>query len=256
MNEMKDFVPLYDDIGRAKVSAPLWKLVLLGILAGFLIGCGALISAVGSFGVADPGLAKVVAGLLFPAGLIMVVLTGAELFTGNCLLASPLLRGVVTSAQCLRNLAPVYLGNCIGGALLAALCVYSGVYSLGNGALAAAAVATANAKAGLAFGPALVKGFLCNILVCAAVMFAIRAETLPGKALGAYLPVAVFVIAGFEHSIANTYYIPLGMLLGAPIGFGGLLRNLIPVTLGNLAGGAAFAALMAVCYSGSRPSQR
>ena len=243
-----EFVAAYDRIGRGKVTAPARKLLLLGVFAGAFIGCGALVSSIGSFAIANAGLAKVVAGLLFPCGLILVVLTGSELFTGNCLLMMPLARREITAAQCLRNLVPVYIGNCIGGALFAAACVYSGVYSLGNGALAASAVATATAKAGLAFGPAFVKGVLCNVLVCAAVMFAVSAKSLPGKALGAFVPVAAFVIAGFEHSIANAYYIPLGMLLDPSVGFGGLLRNLIPVTLGNLAGGFGFAAAMAAAH--------
>lgn len=245
-----EFVAAYDRIGRGKATAPVWRLLLLGVFAGAFIGCGALVSAVGSFAISNAGLAKVVAGLLFPCGLVMVVLTGSELFTGNCLLTMPLLRREITAAQCLRNLALVYVGNCIGGVLLAAACVYGGVYSLGNGALAASAVATASAKAGLAFGPAFVKGILCNVLVCAAVMFAISAKSLPGKALGAFVPVAVFVIAGFEHSIANAYYIPLGMLLEPSIGLGGALHNLIPVTLGNLIGGCGFAAAMAVSHGG------
>lgn len=248
MLTQKEFIEAYDRIGRGKVDAPLWKLLLLGALAGFLIGCGALISSIASLGVSVAGLGKAVAGLLFPLGLIMVILSGAELFTGNCLLMSPLLRRKITAAECLRNLVPVYIGNCAGSVLFAAACVYSGVYAFGGGALAESAAAVAASKMALPFGVAFVKGTLCNILVCAAVMFAISAKSVPGKALGAFVPVAVFVIAGFEHSIANAYYLPLGMMLDPSLTLGGCVGNLIPVTLGNLVGGFGFAAVMSASH--------
>ncbi len=248
MLTLKETIETYDRVGQGKTASPLWRLVLLGVLAGFWIGCGALASSIAACGIADPGLAKLVSGLVFPFGLIMVILSGAELFTGNCLLASPLLRRKLTVAQCLRNLVPVYLGNVLGGVLLAAACVYSGVYNLGGGALASSAVSVAGAKMALSFGPAFIKGVLCNILVCAAVLFAIGAKSVPGKAIAAFVPVAVFVMAGFEHSIANAYYLPLGILLDPTLTLSGCLHNLLPVTLGNLVGGCAFAAAMSASH--------
>ncbi len=248
MLKPKEYVEAYDSVGLAKVSSPLWRLLLLGVLAGFQVACGALISSIGALGVSDPGLAKLISGMLFPSGLIMVVFSGAELFTGNCLLAGPLLRRKIGVGGCARNLVAVYLGNCVGSVLFAALCLVSGMYAFGGGALGEAAVAAARAKMSLGFGAAFVRGVLCNVLVCMAVMFAVSGKSAAGKAIGAFVPVAVFVIAGFEHSIANAYYLPLGMLLDPSLTFAGLLRNMIPVTLGNLVGGCAFAAAMTVSH--------
>ena len=249
MRKPSEFIEAYDRIAAAKAALPPWKLLLLGMLAGFFIGCGALISSVGSFAVENASLARVAAGCLFPMGLIMVILTGAELFTGNCLLTIALLRGRVSWRGVLKNLLFVYCGNLLGALLLAAACAAAGVYSLGGGALAAYAVSAAAGKCALGFGTALIRGILCNILVCAAVMFALSADSLGGKALGAFVPVAVFVIGGFEHCVANMYYIPLAMLLDSSVTLAGFLHNLIPVTLGNILGGCGFAALMAACHS-------
>ena len=244
----KECVEAYDNIGRVKVSSPLWRLLLLGALAGLQVSCGALVSSIGALGVSVPGPAKVVSGALFPCGLIMIVLSGTELFTGNCLLMSPLMRRRISLGECLRNLVPVYVGNCAGSVLLAALCVAGGVYSFGGGALAESAVAVARAKMELGFGVAFVRGVLCNLLVCTAVMFAVSAKSTAGKALGAFVPVAAFVIAGFEHSIANAYYLPLGMMLDSSLTLSGCLHNLIPVTLGNLVGGCGYAAIMSASH--------
>lgn len=266
MSAPAEFLNAYNGIGAKKASMPIYRMIILGILAGVLIGMGAVVSTTGSFAVANPGLQKVVAGLLFPFGLIMVVFTGAELFTGNCLISIPVMDRKVSVGGMLRNWGPVYVGNFIGSLLLAAACAYFGQIGLADGALAAAAMKTAIAKCSLSFGKALVFGIGCNFLVCLAVSCAIMAKSAPGKALGAYLPVAFFVMAGFEHSVANMYYIPVGLFAKtvpayaaaaadaglnlAALTWGNfLLHNLLPVTLGNIIGGVCYAAIL---YYGHR----
>lgn len=266
MSTPAEFLNTYNGIGAKKASMPIVRMLILGILAGLLIGMGAVVSTTGSFAVANPGLQKAVAGLLFPFGLIMVVFTGAELFTGNCLISIPVMDRKVSFGGMLRNWCPVYLGNFLGSVLLAAACAYCGQIGLADGALAVAAMKTAIAKCSLSFGKALVFGIGCNFLVCLAVSCAIMAKSAPGKALGAYLPVAFFVMAGFEHSVANMYYIPVGLFAKtvpayaaaaadaglnlAALTWGGfLLHNLLPVTLGNIIGGVCYSAIL---YFGHR----
>lgn len=256
-----EFVESYAGIGAGKAKTPLLKLFLLAILAGFLIAMGGVTTNTASHAIANVSAAKIVNGLLFPFGLIMVILTGAELFTGNCLITISLLEGRATAAGMLRNLAVVYAGNFVGSLLLAMACVYSGQLELSGGGLAVATIKTAAAKCALPFGRALVLGILCNVLVCAAVMCSLCAKDVVGRAVGAFVPICFFVVCGFEHCVANMYYIPAGLLangvpryaeLAAAAGVDAsgltwgafLLNNLVPVTLGNILGGCAFAALI------------
>lgn len=253
----KEFVSNYAAIGEGKAKSPLLRLLLLSILAGFFIGMGGAVTNTASHAITNVSAARLINGMLFPFGLIMVVFTGAELFTGNCLITISVLERRCGLGGMVRNLAVVYLGNFIGAALLAAACVYSGQLELSAGALATATIKTAAAKCSLPFGRAVVLGILCNILVCAGVMCALCAKSGAGRAIGAFVPVSFFVICGFEHCIANMYYIPAGLLALAkyPQLAAGLdtamltwgnffLRNLVPVTLGNLIGGCGFAALV------------
>ena len=199
-----EFVEHYAGIGAKKAAAPLERLLGLGILAGILIGVGAVMANTAACGLqANLSVSRVVCGLLFPFGLIMVIFTGAELFTGNCLITISALSGAVRWRDMARNLAAVYLGNLTGAVFLAALVVYSGQLDLSGGQLAVYTIQTAAAKCSLPFGRALVLGMLCNFLVCIGVMCALCGRDAPGKALGAYLPVCVFVICGFEHCVAN-----------------------------------------------------
>lgn len=251
-----EFVASYGDIARRKVGMSLGRLLLLSILAGVFIALGGAVTATVAHGVDDVGIARLLAGLLFPLGLIMVVFTGAELFTGNCLLAVAVLGGRASWRGAARNLAVVYLGNALGAAALAAAWVYSGQPGLSDGALGAYVIRTAAAKCALPFGRALVLGALCNLLVCTAGMCALCAKDAAGRAIGAFVPVVCFVICGFEHCVANLFYVPAGLLaLGqwgpvaganlAQLGWGQFLwGNLLPVTLGNLLGGLAFGALI------------
>lgn len=267
-----EFVETYAGIGAGKATAPVRRVFLLAVLAGFFIGMGGAASTTATHALANAATARIVSGMLFPFGLIMVIFTGSELFTGNCLMTISVLSHRASLWGMVRNLAVVYLGNFAGALALAAACAFSGQMNLSGGMLAAAAIRTAAAKCSLPFGGAVVLGALCNILVCAAVLCAISAKSAPGKAIGAFLPVCFFVVCGFEHSVANMYYIPAGLFaLSVPkyaalaikagvdtagLTWGGfLLRNLLPVTLGNLLGGCGFAAAIYAAY-GNRGNRR
>lgn len=263
MLSMGEFIDSYSQIGAGKTKNSGARLLLLGVLAGFFIAMAAAASNTAAFGLESPGMIKLVCGLLFPFGLIMVILTGAELFTGNCLITISVLEKSASLLGFARNLGLVYIGNFIGSALAALACVYSGQLELGAGALAVYTIKLACAKCSLDFGKALILGILCNILVCTAVCCALCAKSLGGRVLGAYIPTSFFVLCGFEHSIANMYYVPAGLFalpryaeLAAAAGvetaglsWGSfLLANLLPVTLGNIIGGAGFAALIWYCH--------
>ena len=244
----------YVSLGAAKTRLPLGKALALGVLSGLFIGLAGIASSVAAAGIADPGLARLASALVFPAALSMVVVTGSELFTGNCLIVIPVLEGAASPLGMARNLAAVYLGNLLGGFLAAAGAVWGHVFDLFGGGLGAYAVATAAAKCALPLGDAFLRGFFCNILVCLAVWMTFAAPEAPGKIAALFFPIAVFVLCGFEHSVANMYYIPAGLwALGNPawapeapaaLTWGGfLLGNLLPVTLGNMAGGMGLGAL-------------
>lgn len=261
----REGINAYSALGASKAEAPASRLFALGVLAGFFIAiAGAATNTAASAFAAAPA-AKLVCALLFPFGLIMVILTGAELFTGNCLMLLSALEGTARWPGILRNLLIVYLGNFTGAVVTAAACVYSGQLDLGGGALALYTIKLAAAKCALPFGKALLLGVLCNVLVCTAVMLALQSKSVPGKAIGAYVPICLFVLCGFEHCIANMYYIPAGLLslgnpaygalaaaagveLGALHWASFLLNNLLPVTLGNVLGGMGLALLLWFCH--------
>ncbi|MDR2137753.1 MAG: formate/nitrite transporter family protein [Synergistaceae bacterium] len=255
----------YAEIGGKKAAAPIEKLFLLGILSGFLIGMGAAVTNTATHSIANVSAARVISGLLFPFGLGCVMLMGAELFTGNCMIPISLLEGKATIRGMLKNWLTVYVGNFLGAALLAASCVYSGHLNYSDGGLAVYTVKAAAAKCAVAFGPAVLLGVLCNLLVCLGVLCSLSAQDTTGRILGAYIPVAFFVICGFEHSVANMYYVPAGLFaMNAPayaakVAEAGvdaaaltwgkfLLGNLLPVTMGNILGGAGLGVLLWKCY--------
>ncbi|MDR0397946.1 MAG: formate/nitrite transporter family protein [Candidatus Nomurabacteria bacterium] len=245
----------------AKVGGSTWRLLLLGVAAGLFIGIGAVASSTAAHAMGDAGLARLVSGLVFPIGLCMVVLLGAELFTGNSLMVTAALSGKITWRGLLRNWTLVFVGNFIGAVSLAALMAYFGQLSIGGGALAVYTTKVAVAKASLPWANAFVLGIFCNILVCAAVYMGLSAKDIAGKVLALFLPIIAFVTAGFEHCVANMYYIPAGifanlnsvyseLIAGAGIGtaalnWGAFLwNNLLPVTLGNIVGGAIMGLIM------------
>lgn len=228
----------YPETGRAKASMSLQKTLLLGILAGMFI---ALAGVGATFG--NVYVNKVMGAAIFPAGLAMVIIAGSELFTGNCLLILPVLEKTITAGKMLRNLVIVYIGNLIGAVLVAAMTAYGGTFD----GISEAVIATAVAKATLPFGAALLRGVLCNVLVCLAVWMAMAAKDVAGKIIGLFFPVFLFVLCGFEHCVANMFYLPAGLFMAARCGaaaqglsFGTMwLGNLLPVTLGNIIGGFA-----------------
>jgi formate/nitrite transporter len=242
-----------------KAKSPAWRLLLLGVAAGLFIGLGAVASSTAAHSVGNVGLARLISGLIFPIGLCLVVLLGAELFTGNALMVNAVMSGKITWRDLLRNWAIVFAGNFIGAVLLAALMAFFGQLDIGGGGLAVYTAKVAAAKVSLPWPNAFVLGIFCNLLVCAAVYLGLTAKDTAGKILGLFLPIIAFVTAGFEHCVANMYYIPAGIfakivygetIAGAGINLGNLdwgtfiTNNLIPVTLGNIVGGAAIGLIM------------
>ena len=249
MSEMsvEDYSPIevsarLDAVVEQKSRRSTQELLLFGMLAGIYIGFGAIASTtVLSYEGLPAAVSKWLAGSMFCVGLILVIVPGSELFTGNVLMAAGLVSRQVPLRLVLRNWLLVYLGNFVG-ALLLALVMY-GTGLLGTAAdpneVGQAAAKIASAKIDLAFGPALLRGVLCNILVCLAVILAMSARTVAGKIAGIYFPITVFVLSGFEHSIANMYFLPAGLLASGRFvgGFFSMFYNLVPVTLGNILGG-------------------
>lgn len=256
MNTPAEAAKLYVEAGRGKVSLPLGRMFLLAVLAGIFIAFGGVAATTAAVSVPLASVGKLVGACVFPGGLVMVLCAGSELFTGNCLLVIPLLEKKITVTQMLRNWIVVYLGNFVGGMAVAALCVYGHQASLFENQMAVSMLSAAAAKTALPFGDAVLKGIACNFLVCIAVWIAgFVAKTVGGKLAGLFFPIMIFVVSGFEHSVANMYYIAAGLFAKtnqvyaaaaaeAGTDLSGLdwgtffTRNLIPVTLGNIVGGA------------------
>ena len=224
-----------------KASASLKNLFLLGLFGGAFIALAGLASTIASMNLLaeNYGLGRLVMGSVFTAGLIMVILSQSELFTGNCLMVANLKK--VKLKGLLKNWTIIYLANFIGALLVALLAWAGGLFNMGGGLLGQTATSIASTKLALGFGSALVLGIACNLLVCLAVWLATGAKSVPGKVLAIFFPIMVFVICGFEHSIANMYYLPAGALASGAWDLGAMMLNLFAVTLGNLIGGCALA---------------
>ena len=261
----KECAANYAAAGAAKTRMPVPKMFLLAVLAGFFIAIAGAATNTAIHTISGVGTARTVCGLLFPFGLAIVVLTGAELFTGNTLITISVLDGKASVAGMLRNWGVVYLGNAVGAVLAAAGCAFGGQLNYSGGQLAVFTMKLAAGKCVLPAGNAVILGVLCNILVTAGVLLSLSAKDLTGRAVGAYLPVAFFVICGFEHCIANLYYIPAGLFAKAVPAYAALatesgvdvsaltwanflLRNLLPVTVGNILGGVGMGALFWYCH--------
>ena len=250
--------------GRRVLNQSLSRTVILSLLAGFYIAFGAQLATMVTHdapAVIGDGLARFVAGSVFSLGLMLVVVCGAELFTGNSLLTKAALQRQIPWHKIAQNWTVVLLGNLVGSLFFAWLMFHSHLWENGN--LAERAIAIARAKAELPFAAALVRGILCNWLVCLAVFMATAARDVAGKMLACYGPIMAFVASGFEHSIANMYFIPTGLLLaGVPghetpgLTWGGFVANIVPVTLGNIIGGVIFVsfAYWYVHLRGTRPN--
>ena len=264
----KEIARKWERITAAKAALPWYKCLLLGFLAGMFIAFGALGSTVAAAGI-EGTLGKCIGACVFPVGLMLVVMAGAELFTGNCLMAGPAVNGKVQWLGVLKNWGRVFLGNMIGAFFMAYLTVASAF--LWNDALFASVCKITLTKCTLPFDALLMRGIGCNILVCGAVWMASGTNSAAGKALCCFFPVMLFVLCGFEHSVANMYYVPLGLIirnhlgtsfppyywngLNVPDGFtegvtvgAYLLKNLLPVTLGNILGGAGLVMIYAKVY--------
>jgi formate/nitrite transporter len=265
-----------EESGIKRASTDPITLIVLSVLAGAFISFGAIFATTVSAGTialttADGqlassatlpyGLVRLLTGVVFSVGLILVIIGGAELFTGNNIIVMAWASGRVKTRALLLNWLLAFAGNCAGAFLTAVLMFYTTQYTFGGGAVGLAALSTANAKASLAFIPALTLGIMCNVLVCLAVWMCFSARTTVDRVLTIVPPIAAFVAAGFEHSIANIYFIPMGLFikLGAPASFWAgigktpadfpgltwsnfLLGNLLPVTIGNIIGGSVMVA--------------
>ncbi|WP_172136112.1 formate/nitrite transporter family protein [Adlercreutzia sp. ZJ473] len=255
----------YMSASVGKAASPAWRLFVLGVAAGLLIGLGAVTSSTAAHALDNAGLVRLVSGLIFPMGLIMVVLLGTELFTGNALMVTAALDGRISWGRLARNWAVVYVGNLVGAVALAALMAFFGQLNIGGGDLAVYTAKVAASKDALPWGNAFVLGIFCNLMVCIAVYLGNAAQDAAGRMMGLYVPVMGFVLAGFEHCVANMYYIPAGifaylnpaytqMIVDAGINtavldFGTFVTaNLVPVTLGNIVGGVLVGVVMYACH--------
>ena len=235
--------------GQRVLTQPLARTWMLSLLAGCYIAFGSELATVvtsdatAHFGI---GMSRLLGGSVFSLGLILVVICGAELFTGNSLLAKTALHGQLPWRKIAENWTIVIIGNLVGSFFLAWLMFESELWQIGR--VAEHAVNIATAKCELSFSAALARGILCNWLVCLAVFMATAARDITGKMLACYVPIMAFVASGFEHSVANMYFIPTGLMLKAELGLAApgltwsnfFISNLIPVTLGNVIGGAVF----------------
>lgn len=247
-------------IGMRKAEMDAVTTFVLGILAGAFIGFGAIFAttvATGASGVLSYGVTKLLVGLVFCLGLILVVVAGAELFTGNNLIVMAWAGGKVSTRSLLRNWALVYVGNFVGSVLISGLMYATGQHTFAGGAVGQTALSIANGKVNLGFGQAIALGIMCNILVCLAVWLTFSARTTLDKIAAIVFPITAFVAAGFEHSVANMYFITMGLFIkqfdaGFVKGLGMdltnltwndfLVGNLVPVTIGNIIGGSVFVA--------------
>ena len=250
--------------GIKKTNLTTKKLILLGIVAGFFIGIGAEASSLAMHGISNVGLARTVAGAVFPIGLMLIVLLGGELFTGNCLISMAVYDKKAKLKGMIRNLTIVYISNFIGAALMAWMINNCGQLNFSDGGAGAFTIKVALGKVGIDPMQAIVSGILCNVLVCLAIFMAATAKDVAGKCIAIFFPIFVFVISGFEHCVANMYYIPAGILAAhnplyaakatelygitaeqlSGLNFGTMFSNLLPVTIGNIIGGMVFVGLL------------
>ena len=250
--------------GEGKVQLPLLKCILLGLMAGAFIAFGGATSSAAIHNISNQGVAKALAGAIFPVGLMMIVFVGGELFTGDCLMLAGVVDKRFSALQLIKTLIIVWFSNMAGAILIAALVYYSGLLDYTSGALGAFTIKVAYGKCTITPFKAICSGILCNILVCIAVLMATAARDIAGKVWAIFFPICAFVVGGWEHCGANMFYIPAGIIaatndtyvakaeelygitaaqISASVNVGGFISNLIPVTIGNILGGMVFVAL-------------
>ena len=256
---IKEAIDHYIQNSIKKSREPFLKLLMKAVFAGVFIGMGAAGSSVAAHSVANIGIARLITGVVFPVGLMMVILLGGELFTGVCLMTMAIPSHRISWKKLGQVLATVYLGNFIGAAFMALLVSQSGQFDYSSGLLGAYTIKVAMGKVDMSFTTALISGVLCNILVCAAVLMAGCTKDLQGKLMASFFVIMLFAISGMEHCVANMYYITAGMIAKwnpeyarlameqyginqqmlmqiNPVNF--IVKNLLPVTIGNILGGS------------------
>lgn len=260
MNNPKEIIEANMKGAVTKATLPLGRMIVLGMMAGMFIAFGGAISNTAVHDIANVGLARTLAGVIFPVGLLMIILVGGELFTGNCLMIMATMNKQIKVSALLRNLVVVYFSNLLGSLIIDVLIFYSGNLDYTGGALGAYTIKVALGKVNIAPGKAIVSGILCNFLVCMAILMATSAKDVIGKIFATWFPIFAFVIGGFEHIVANMFYIPTGILATSnpdyvtkaqelygitseqlsALDLSGLIHNFIPVTIGNILGGMVF----------------
>ncbi len=254
----KEVAQNYISIGAAKTKLPIPKMLVLGILAGIFIALAGVAYTVSSATLSG-SVGKLIGASVFPGGLAMVLIAGSELFTGNTIILMPVCCKEAKISGMLKNWVFVYIGNFIGSILIAALVVAGGTTGLFGNEVGADMVSIAVGKVSMTFGTAFIRGILCNFLVCIAVWMAFAAKDVTGKIVGLFFPIMFFVLSGFEHSVANMYFISAGLFASNNVAFIGdiaasslqnltwgnfFVANLLPVTLGNIVGGSVMVGLV------------
>ncbi len=251
--------------GAAKVNRSNKLVFLMAIMAGIYIALGAIASSTAAHAIADKGVAKLVTGAVFPIGLMFVVINGADLFTGNCLIIEACYDKKVKYRQFFKNLGIVLMGNAVGAIVLAAMQAYSGMFRMSDGKFAYYVLKTALGKATLPFHEALILAIICNLFVCAGILLMYAAKDITGKVLAGFFSIFAFAISGAEHVVANMYYVPAGLFTKANpelLELSGLtldklegltwsnflINNVIPVTIGNFIGGVFIATMYYLIY--------
>ena len=263
MNTPAEIVEANIKSGEGKGNLPMGRMILMGMLAGAFIAIGGAASNTAAHAIENVGVARAVAGSIFGVGLMLVVFMGAELFTGNCLMITSVMDKKITWAKAIRNLVVVYFSNLLGALIFDILLIYSGNLNYTSGLLGAYTIKVAIGKIALSPVQCVTSGILCNILVCFAVLMAVAAKDIVGKIWAIFFPIWAFVICGFEHCVANMFYIPAGIMAKANPAYvekaieaygltmeqiDGLnvinsFANFIPVTIGNIIGGMIFVGL-------------
>ncbi len=247
-----------------KAKMPLGRMILLGIFAGMFIAGGAAASSVAMHAMGNVGVARLLGGVIFPVGLMMIVFIGGELFTGDCMMIMGVLDRKYSLISMIKVLAIVYVTNFIGALIVSFLVSTSGQFNYTDGLLGAYTMKVALGKVSMSFGSAFSSGIMCNIFVCIAVLMAAAAKDISGKVWAIFFPIMAFVVSGYEHCVANMYYIPAGIFAMGNDGFmekaiseygytaeqlselnwqNFIIKSAIPVTLGNIVGGMVFVGL-------------
>lgn len=261
MNTAREVLEANIKTEEKRAGMSIQRLMVLAVLAGMFIAGGAAASSVAMHAVPNVGLARTVAGTIFPVGLMLIVFIGGELFTGDCLIILGLFQKKYSVISAIKVLVLVWVGNLIGSVIVALLAFYSGQFNYSDGLLGAFTIKVALGKATMSFGAAFCSGILCNIFVCCAVLMGATAKSAAGKIWAIFFPILAFVVSGYEHCVANMYYIPAGLIAMTndsyvnkaveaygltadqldKLNVGSFLINSsIPVTLGNMVGGMIF----------------